>query len=90
MAMIEVLTAPHSPWQDGVIERFIGSVRPECLDHVIVFNAGGEFDFQIFVQDGKTNQMGIELGIRESERNPQILDQDLCLPLRGHGLSLRR
>ena len=37
----EVLTAPRSPWQNGVIERFIGSVRRECLDHVIILYAGG-------------------------------------------------
>jgi putative transposase len=37
----EVLTAPRSPWQNGVIERFIGSVRRECLDHVIILNAVG-------------------------------------------------
>ena len=41
MAMKEVLTAPRSPWQNGIIERFIGSVRRECLDHVIVVNASG-------------------------------------------------
>ena len=41
MAMTDVLTAPRSPWQSGVIERFIGSVRRECLDHVIMFNANG-------------------------------------------------
>jgi transposase InsO family protein len=41
MAIIEVLTAPRSPWQNGVIERFIGSVRRECLDHVIVLTASG-------------------------------------------------
>ena len=34
----EVLTAPHSPWQNGHVERLIGSIRRECLDHVIVFN----------------------------------------------------
>ena len=39
--MTEVLTAPHSPWQNGIIERFIGSVRRECLDHVIIINASG-------------------------------------------------
>ncbi|PYR05830.1 MAG: hypothetical protein DMG00_20660 [Acidobacteria bacterium] len=41
MAMTNVLTAPRSSWQNGVIERFIGSVRRECLDHVIIFNANG-------------------------------------------------
>jgi putative transposase len=28
----EVLTAPHSPGQNAYIERWIGSIRPECLD----------------------------------------------------------
>jgi putative transposase len=37
----EVLTAPRSPWQNAYLERFIGSVRRECLDHVIVLSAGG-------------------------------------------------
>jgi putative transposase len=36
-----VLTAPRSPWQNAYIERFIGSVRRECLDHVIVLSAAG-------------------------------------------------
>jgi putative transposase len=35
----EVLTAPGSPWQNAYVERFIGSVRRECLDHVIVLTA---------------------------------------------------
>jgi transposase InsO family protein len=30
-------TAPVSPWQNGYAERLIGSIRRECLDHVIVF-----------------------------------------------------
>jgi putative transposase len=41
MGTEEVLTAPHSPWQNAYAERFIGSVRRECLDHVIVLNAAG-------------------------------------------------
>jgi putative transposase len=41
IAMTNVLTAPRSPWQNPYVERFIGSVRRECLDHVIVFNAAG-------------------------------------------------
>src|SRR6476619_2493112 len=29
--------AARSPWQNGYAERLIGSIRRECLDHVIVF-----------------------------------------------------
>ena len=31
-------TAPRSPWQNGYVERVIGSIRRECLDHLIVRN----------------------------------------------------
>jgi transposase InsO family protein len=31
--------APHAPWQSPYVERLIGSIRRECLDHVIVFDA---------------------------------------------------
>ena len=34
----QVLIAPRSPWQNPYVERVIGSIRRECLDHVIVFN----------------------------------------------------
>jgi hypothetical protein len=30
-------TAPTSPWQNGFAERLIGSIRLECVDHIIVF-----------------------------------------------------
>jgi putative transposase len=32
----EILTARRSPWQNPYAERLVGSVRRECLDHVIV------------------------------------------------------
>jgi putative transposase len=35
----EVLTAARSPWQNPFAERLIGSIRGECLDHVLVLNA---------------------------------------------------
>ncbi len=38
MDIDEVLTAPRSPWQNPFVERLIGSLRRECLDHVIVWN----------------------------------------------------
>lgn len=41
MDIEEVLTAPRSPWQNGYVERLIGSIRRDCLDHVIVFNERG-------------------------------------------------
>ena len=37
----EILTAAQSPWQNPYVERLIGSIRRECLDHVIVFNETG-------------------------------------------------
>src|SRR6266496_4355045 len=42
-------TSFRSPWQNGHVERLIGSVRRECIDHLIVFNAEhlrGELTFR--------------------------------------------
>ena len=41
MGIEEVLTAPRAPWQNAFVERFIGSARRECLDHMIVLNEAG-------------------------------------------------
>jgi len=38
MGIQEVLSAPRCPWQRAYVERVIGSIRRECLDHVIVFS----------------------------------------------------
>lgn len=38
LAITPVRAAPRSPWQNGVVERWIGSVRRELLNHVVVFN----------------------------------------------------
>ena len=38
IGLTAVRTAPRSPWQNPYVERVIGSIRRECLDHVIVFN----------------------------------------------------
>jgi hypothetical protein len=29
--------ALRSPWQNPYVERLIGTLRPECLDHVLIF-----------------------------------------------------
>jgi transposase InsO family protein len=36
--MEEKVIAPRSPWQNPCVERLIGSLRRECLDHVIILN----------------------------------------------------
>ena len=33
----ELVSAPRSPWQNGYVERVIGTIRRECLDQFIVF-----------------------------------------------------
>ena len=38
MGITEVITAPRSPWQNAYVERVIGSIRRECLDHLLIFN----------------------------------------------------
>jgi hypothetical protein len=43
MDIWEVLSRPRSPWQRAYVERVIGTIRRECLDHVIVF---GERDLR--------------------------------------------
>ena len=38
MGIKDVVTAPRSPWQNAYVERVIGSIRRECLDHIVIFN----------------------------------------------------
>jgi transposase InsO family protein len=38
LGITEVVSSPRSPWQNPYVERVIGSLRRECLNHVIVFN----------------------------------------------------
>jgi transposase InsO family protein len=38
MGIHEVVTALRSPWQNAYVERIIGSIRRECLDHIVIFD----------------------------------------------------
>ena len=38
LGITELLTAPRAPWQNPYVERLVGSVRRECLDHIVVLN----------------------------------------------------
>ena len=70
MQIQKVVTAPRSPWQNAYVERFIGSIRRECLDHVIVLSAAG---LQCVVKDYVAYYM--------RSRTHLSLDKDS--PLRG-------
>ena len=39
MGIAEIVSAPARPWQNPYVERLIGSIRRECLDHVIILHA---------------------------------------------------
>ncbi len=47
MGIKQVLSAPRAPWQRAYVERVIGTIRRECLDHVIVF---GERDLRCWLK----------------------------------------
>ena len=38
MGILDHPTAPHSGWQNGHVERLIGTIRCESLDHLVVFD----------------------------------------------------
>ena len=38
MGIKEVKIAPRSPWQNPFAKRFVGTLRRDCLDHVIILN----------------------------------------------------
>ncbi len=38
LGLKDLLIAPRCPWQNGFVERVIGSIRRDCLDHVVVLH----------------------------------------------------
>jgi hypothetical protein len=63
MGIEEVLIAPRSPWQSPYVERLIGTIRRDLLDHVIVFNERhllrllkGFFDDYSLIRPGVTRR----------------------------------
>ena len=38
LGIAEVVSSPMSPWQSPYVERLIGSIRRECLDHVVILS----------------------------------------------------
>src|SRR5207302_4743900 len=67
----EVLTAPRSPWQNPYVERMIGTLRRECLDHVIALN-----------ETGLRRVLKLYLEYYERTRTHLSLDKDAPIPRR--------
>ena len=77
--------SPRSPWQNAYVERLIGSVRRECVDHVIVF---GERHLRHLLLSYKTyyNETRTHLSLDKdtpSRRAVQATGRILCLPILG-------
>ena len=72
MGIKQVLSAPRSPWQRAYVERVIGSIRRECLDHVIVFNERSLYKhLQSFV--GYYHRSRTHLGLQKDAPEPRSI-----------------
>ena len=72
MGIKQVLSAPRSPWQRAYVERVIGSIRRECLDHVIVFNERSlDKHLQSFV--GYYHRSRTHLGLQKDAPEPRSI-----------------
>jgi putative transposase len=67
----EVLTAPQSPWQNPYVERLIGTIRRECLDHIIVLS-----------ETGLRRVLKLYFEYYERTRTHSSLDKDAPIPRR--------
>ena len=78
-------TAPRSPWQNGYEERLIGSIRRDCLDHVVVF---GERHLRHLLQSYEEyyNEAGTHLSLRKDAPIPRAVHsvgRVLAVPILG-------
>jgi putative transposase len=74
MGIEEVLSAPRSPWQRAYVERLIGTLRRECLDHVIVFNETSLYrhvkSFMAYYEKSRTH-----LALAKDAPEPRAVDR---------------
>src|SRR5712692_514452 len=78
-------TTARSPWQDGCAERLIGSIRRECLDHVVVF---GERHLRHLLKSYQEyyNEVRTHLLLQKDApipRTVQTVGQTLAVPILG-------
>lgn len=79
----EVVIAYRSPWQSPYVERLIGSIRRECLDHMIVLNEAHLLrilgDYFAYYHEARTH-----LSPRRNAPIPRAVE----LPSRGHVIAI--
>jgi transposase InsO family protein len=78
-------TAPRSPWQNGHVERLIGSIRRESLDHLVVFD---EAQLRRVLRNYASyyNQVRTHLSLRKNApdfRRPQKIGRIAAIPILG-------
>ena len=78
-------TAPRSPWQNGCVERLIGSIRRESLDHLVVFD---EAQLRRVLKNDASyyNQVRTHLSLDKNAphfRCPQKLGHITSIPILG-------
>ncbi|MBI5543265.1 MAG: transposase [Deltaproteobacteria bacterium] len=67
----EVISAPHSPWQNPFAERVIGSIRRDLLDHVIVLNERHATKLLREYQSAYYNSSRTHLGLDKDTPEPR-------------------
>ena len=75
----------RSPWQNGVAERLIGSIRRDCLDHVVIF---GEQHLRHLLNSYQEyyNESRTHLSLKKDApipRDAQSVGRVLALPILG-------
>jgi transposase InsO family protein len=68
MGIRQVKTAPRSPWQNPFAERLIGTLRRDCLDHVIVF---GEVHLRRVLRDYLVYYHGCRTHLSRDKDSPE-------------------
>ena len=85
MGITEVLSAPRSPWQCAYVERVIGRIRREYLDHVIVFGEASLYQqlklFLSYYHESRTH-----LALAKDPPKPQPVHT----PERGRVVAIRQ
>ncbi|MFQ5899199.1 MAG: integrase core domain-containing protein [Candidatus Methylomirabilia bacterium] len=74
MRIREVTTAPQSPWQHPYVERLIGTLRRECLDHVVVLN---ETHLRCLLRDYLTyyHRVRTHLSLEKNSPHPRSVER---------------